>query len=803
MKQAAAGTTEGHQATEGQTEEELNDEDSGDKSDVEIITERPEMELAHNGEDHYGAGDDQQQQQEGDDAQANAHQGYAMNQSQQGFGNMGFNAMNGFNNPMMAMQGGMGMQGFGMGMPNMMGMLYNQYLHRVGSQYTGMPGMSMDPSMMMGNNFGGMGGMNNMNMMASMMGNGGFGAGMPGMGMNQGFGMNGGGGYNRFGNHYNQQQPFHPNARGYNRPYGRGSRGRGGYGFGRGGRGGFNQFGPGPGFNQDFQNGMPNAMQQQQQLQQQQLQQQQQDSGQPSGDTGSTGAGAGRASPTYESMAAANGESGDANVEARPPGEEANDPTNEPVKGTNTADGENGDAMNVDDHAKNDPTTAGHDQGESSRLSFRDDYHCTVRTRNTKCMNNLANNSKLDGLADPNQAAQGGFNNPPDFYGNPIQSFEFSEYDNSGTFGGSFNGMGEPVSAPPVNAPTGPKAMREGLPNSGWYSRPQVSQTPSNANVPASAEPTGEQSQGSIRGRSAEREAQDDDRDRELERSRSRHASRRQRRRDEADDYESDATYERRKERERRKRRDRERRDDGRSSGRARSRSASPTDDSSYRRRHRRDNDKDSRDKRSRRDRERSRDKRRSDYRDRSPDDFDSRKSRARPSRREEDDRSSRRSSRRRHDETRSSKHSRRSSRDRDRDRERDRDRDRRGLIEQPADDIGFKIKGSHSNRRGMPPPANSSSPRRGSDAPSTAAATDPYAAERELHKQERALREQQRRQSSTQSLGKRGREDEEAGGAEESGGRKRRDGRSRKISAKYEGEIDDGENEREMARWR
>jgi hypothetical protein len=170
--------------------------------------------------------------------------------------------------------------------------------------------MAMDPSMMMGNNnFGGMGGMNDMNMMASMMGAGGFGAGMPGMGMNQGFGMNGGGGYNRVGNHYNQQQPFHPNARGFNRPYGRGFRGRGagGYGFGRGGRGGggFNQFGPGAGFNQGFQNGMHNGMHQQQQ--QNGFHGQHEDQQQISGDTGEAEPGAGRASPTYEAMKTENG----------------------------------------------------------------------------------------------------------------------------------------------------------------------------------------------------------------------------------------------------------------------------------------------------------------------------------------------------------------------------------------------------------------------------------------------------------------------------------------------------------------
>ena len=76
-----------------------------------------------------------------------------------------------------------------------------------------------------------------------------------------------------------------------------------------------------------------------------------------------------------------------------------------------------------------------------------------------------------------------------------------------------------------------------------------------------------------------------------------------------------------------------------------------------------------------------------------------------------------------------------------------------------------------------------------------------PRAAERERHKRERAVKEQQRRQSS-HGLGKRGRDDEDAGG--DDGGRsKKRDGRSRKISAKYEGEIGDGEREREMGRWR
>jgi hypothetical protein len=110
-------------AEEHQTEEGVDDEDTADKSDVEIITERPETEMVQPQDEQYGAGDDaqQQQEQEQDATQMNGQQqGFGFNQNQQGFGNMDFSAMNGFN-PMMAMQNGMGMPGFGMGMPNMMG----------------------------------------------------------------------------------------------------------------------------------------------------------------------------------------------------------------------------------------------------------------------------------------------------------------------------------------------------------------------------------------------------------------------------------------------------------------------------------------------------------------------------------------------------------------------------------------------------------------------------------------------------------------------------------------------------------
>jgi hypothetical protein len=104
---------------EHQTEEGVDDEDTADKSDVEIITERPETDMVQPKDEQYGAGDDaqQQQEQEQDGTQMNGQQqGFGFNQNQQGFGNMDFSAMNGFN-PMMAMQNGMGM-------PNMMGKHY-------------------------------------------------------------------------------------------------------------------------------------------------------------------------------------------------------------------------------------------------------------------------------------------------------------------------------------------------------------------------------------------------------------------------------------------------------------------------------------------------------------------------------------------------------------------------------------------------------------------------------------------------------------------------------------------------------
>lgn len=804
-------------AQDGEAADDDGDEDlADDKSDIEIITERPESEMLQNNaqQQQLSNGADQNQTEEQDSSNmmsGQQQQGFDFNQAQQGFGNMDFSAMNGFN-PMMAMQNGM-MGGFGMGgMPNMMGKHYRKKRHfQQPPIVTSFPGMPMDPSQMMGmmNNFGAMG---DMSAMMGMMGNGGF----PGMGNGMNMGMNNGfngasaGGYNnRFGNnHYQnqQQQPFHPNARGgFNRPYGRGNRGfRGGYGngFAGRGRGGFNQLG-----NQGYQNGFqqqngfhgPNGMSQQGFQQQQ---------GGDAMTDASAEPGAGRGSPTYEPMKGT-----DRATSALPDAER----TNETGADTNNAGaGDNGAAQNGDGAAQGQDGADAMDTGgkhESSQPASQSAIDMFERGAL------VIERTNEDATAGPMQTEQAGFDgaqNGQNFYENQDLNF------GSGNQG--LVASQQPI-APPVNAPTGPKAMRQGLPNSGFYSRPQPSQTPSIMNAKASGEHQGATNgHGSVRGRSADRHGYDDDRDRDNDRSRSRHRSKKHDRSRDDDDYESDATYERRKERERRKRKERERRyededrETGRSkSGKVRSRTASPTDDSS----HRRHRDKDAK-RSSRRDRSRDKLSRRDEE-----DDSSRKKSKTHRScddeddygREKEKDKGSRRDrgSRRDYDDDRkdrSSKHSRHTSRDRERS---DRKHSAAATVDAPSDEIGFKIKGSHSskiNPRGMPPPSRKNdSSRRDSDAAEAAPAAvpkedmDPYAAERERHKQERALREQQRRLSShgqgstSQGLGKRGREEPEETGS----GKKRRSQGGRRISAKYEGEIDagSGERERERERWR
>ncbi|OQO11052.1 hypothetical protein B0A48_05307 [Cryoendolithus antarcticus] len=792
-------------------DEELEDDMADDKSDIEIITERPEHDMQAHSQVEEKKEDAQHQEEQttslpNGNAQGNFNN---FNQAQQGFGGMDFNTMGGYN-PMMAMQG-MGMPNFAMGgMPNMMGKhnkKRNRQHHPV-TPFPGMPGMNMmDPTMMMNQmaQFGGMGDMNNM--MASMMG-GAYG-GMPNqMGGPNGFG-NAAGGYNRFGMNYNQQQqqmPFN-NARGFNRPYGRGFRGRGGYGFdgGRGGRGGgnaFNQFGPGQ--NRFQQQQQQNGFQQNGPQNEFHNGSQQQDAPTQSIEDGSAEPSARRGSPVYESMKSADGATVDNVVPPRRPSD-VDDTDMAGDDSTNAVNGNDGSTGGERDADVAEPNAEQDGNGESTNITMHGSSHSGYEQTST-----------LEHVADTAQAVPVDPSHDDRVTQDPGTKLEPTENDQQQPNGThelhaipSFDSHQQqnrfkqppPVRAitPPVNAPTGPKAMRQGLPNNGRFSRPQPSQPPIQPNGRDSQVPTGPSA---VRGRSAESGGHKDDRGRDDSRSRSRSKHKSRKHRYEEDEYESDATYERRKERERRKRkeRDREERDGGRSNGKARSRSASPVDDSSSRRhRHRED------EKRSRRDR--SRDKRKSSYRDEEEDDSSSRrKSKSHRSRDEPDDRekekSTRHSSRRedddRKDKDRSSKHSRHPSRERDRDRS-----SRPSVSEQPSsDDIGFKIKGSHSNKinpRGMPPPSRSGRHNSTSEKPAAKAATssDPYAEERERHKAERALKEQQRRQST--SLGKRGREEE--GG--EGGAKKKAGGRT--MKAKYEDEITvgDGEREREAGRWR
>lgn len=379
-------------------------------------------------------------------------------------------------------------------------------------------------------------------------------------------------------------------------------------------------------------------------------------------------------------------------------------------------------------------------------------------------------------------------------------------------------GEPETIEAPPVNAPTGPKAMREGLPNSGWYSRRPE---PKPRNVPAVVPPVASPIQ-----TDTVREHGYNERDRSHSRSlsRSEYDDRRETRRSRDDKYDSDNDS-RRKDRERRKRRDRERKYDDEqdedSSRKARSRSQSPS--AGHSRRHRREKDDEGRSSRSHRDR--SKDKHRRRHRSRSHDkdvsvngeDYDSsrRKSKSDRRHREEDydddrlrekDRSSRRSSKydiegySSKDRTSNSRHDRSSRHDRDRDHEK-----HQSVLEEPQDEIGFKIKGTKSAaiKAGIdtsmaPPPSRDRghSHRRSSthdSAPQTPNTphADPYAEERERRQRERLDRENSIRRQSTSSLGKRVSRDEDeldvpTGPREDRMMKKPR----RKMAVKYEDEI-------------
>ncbi|KAK3722262.1 hypothetical protein LTR37_002695 [Vermiconidia calcicola] len=809
-------------AVDGEQEYEEDEDD-----DVVITTERPEHEMQQQdqrtGEEAQDEGTYDQDQDQ-DQSQMNGQQDFGFGQNQQSFNSMDFGNMNNFN-PMMAMQNGMGMPNFGMGMPNMMGM----------------PGMNMDPSMMFNGGFGGMGGMNDMSMMNMGMGMGnmgGFGA-MPGVGMNGGGGgpgfFPGNGGYNQQNFGSDMHQNFNHN-RGYGgRPYGRGyGRGRGWGGYNRGRGGWQNQGQYQQGQNQNFVNQQPY----QQRHQSQQIHDESFDANEQQG--------ARRGSPVDEPMKDSDEGAKDASLQPRlSEAENAAD--------TNNADGDD------TNQAGGDAIQSIESQASGTELQSQPLSGEQVTEDSTRDAANMGGgegvNATAEGFAENGMSIGTGHNEfgaPQDQQSYDEQYQQGNGYGSRGRGGfrggrGGFRGRGgaygyvatpgeqEQTPAPPVNAPTGPKAMRAALPNSGWYSRP----APAAPTAPAASPPT----------ETARPKHQTRERSRSVSQPKSDRHSRN-------DKYESreeryDECNERRSDRDSRKRKERDRRyedarDDEGSSRKDRSRSESPDHGHTSKRRHR-DRDDDGHSTRSHRDR--SREKRKHRHRSRSParessvngDGSESVRRKSKSDRRRDDDykesdrvkdrEKSRRSSRREEDHgyeskdrsSRSSRHGRssRDERDGNRDREHERDRGKqRPVLEEPQDDIGFKIKGSKSASMqanldtSMGPPTTFSrdrSHRRTSVqnfAPltPTTPAGDPYAEEREKRQRERLDRENTLRRQSTTSLGKRLSRDEDE--LEAPTGPKGDKGRGvkktrRKIEYKYEDEIGDDYDESERRRWK
>lgn len=373
-----------------------------------------------------------------------------------------------------------------------------------------------------------------------------------------------------------------------------------------------------------------------------------------------------------------------------------------------------------------------------------------------------------------------------------------------------------PALAPPANAPSGPKAMREGKPNTGYWSRPQLK--PFAASLQQTPQP--------------EKTSELDGQQKPRERSTSK--ERRNRREHEDADYESDKTYYRRKDEERRRRREKERREekyadedfDGYgSSHKDRSRDHSTGDDHSSSRRYREHGDQ-RKSSRSHRNRSKDRDRHRHRHRSRSPEETPERdegRSSRRKSKSErkhddgyessdrtrEKDRSSRKHSRREDEyenKDRSSRHG-RSSRDDGNGREREREK-----VPKPVEDdeIGFKIKGSRSASFNPGVIMASSSKRDrerdrhdariGDAAPDGPRhdSTDHYKAERDRMTAARLAKEEERQNRQTgNSLGKRmSRGDDEQDLFDAPRGPKGSQGydgprkKSRKMSVRYEDEL-------------
>ncbi|GAB7337546.1 hypothetical protein MBLNU457_g2862t1 [Dothideomycetes sp. NU457] len=752
---------EGPPIQEGVTAEGLPVENDAEQGAEDINEE--EMQKADDGEQNMDTSEQPDADQDG------------QQQQQQGMQNMmGFNPM-------------MQMPGFG-GFNPMMGM------------------MGMNPMNMPFNGFGGMG-MNNMSGMNVGMNFGGGFNGWNGRGMGGGnFGGPGPGyypqgGYNQHQMHQMHNQQF-PNRNAFQNRF----RGRGGYGRGRGGfaggRGGYsNQF-----QNQNFQDGynqMGNGM-----------------SGGSQADEGSY-PGQGSAQIEYESQAqSADGQyGGQADLSADfQPGDAAD---HDDANGTAT----NGDMTQGDSANDAEQPNAGendweHTVSELPNTAASGDVQMTVENDQ---MNDQDGNAMDDGQTgyiqdqsnfdgqwnNAQDMSQDGWGANNDFNGPGFQ--DYNQYNlgfggrgrGRGGFRGGFRGRGGyqnfrnemqmpagPPVEPPINAPTGPKAMREGLPNSGKYSRPQINQpseTPAPQSVHQDEQPHSFAIAPSDRGRSPSRAPSERDRKRKT-RDRSHSAStadidkdrRRTHRRRHEEKYSDDHDF------------------DDRSSRRNRSRSAGSSDRRAQRRREKeREKDK-YKSSRSHRDNSR-RDSRHRRHRSRSPDDDQDRKRSRRDRDRDRDRDYDKEKSRRRSHRSRSRgddlakriETSRRSRHSRD-DGPKDKDKDTAGANDD--DDIGFKIKGSRSAMKAAPTSGRRESVASKVEVHTTSAtdggAVDIYALEREARHKERVLKEQQRRESAT-SKGKR-EFDPPAGPRGKSG--KRRGG------VFYEDELEDGRGERE--RW-
>ncbi|KAI5271675.1 hypothetical protein E4T47_04974 [Aureobasidium subglaciale] len=781
------------------SEQLVNDEathpqQSGQTFDAEADTVAQSIE----GGDPENHESEQKDLQESTEAQQQGQSGQDV--SQQNFQNMDWNAANGFN-PMMNMANGFNPM---MGMMGMPGMNPMSMFGGFGAGGIGMQDMSgMNMGMGFGGGFGG-----NWNAQQGMGGN--FGAGYyPNAGYNQPQMHQGG--------YANQQFPSHNNYQNQNRSHQRG-------GFAGRGRGGGAIIGGNAGPSNH--------------------QAQQDDTSQPQhleeGDRRSSRAGI----ESAEIVAERRNSHSVAPVSQMP--------------GDDTPALEQQPDINVEE--TNEQVTQGEEQAEAQGLENGDNMEGVQDQESNQIMDsNIEGQNMMDPNAfNPAMMNMGGFNPAMTSmmpFGN--QNGFFPQNSFNGGFGGrgrgsyrgrggfcgrgnfnhnmhgGFNGhmsqppedftvLAGPAEGPPIDAPKGPKAMLEGLPNSGIYSRggyqggrnAHPTPTPQPQSLPAqSPQPQRQRSASPAR----------DNKERGRSPSHSRSGSQGRKRKHSVESQDSEA---RERRRERRRRHEKKYDDEPADSEKKEVTKSDSGDEDSSRRSRRRRGDREKH--RSTRDNSRDRDHRRRRSRSRGEKDHRS----------NADEQASRPKGRRERDRERDKERSDRDRGDRDRKRSR-RDRSasangnkdhyqssRRSRREEPlptTGDQGFKIKGSRGNKPFAPP----TGPRKDRDSndtrrhpslqsvavaqePSTTTSSDPYAQEREDRIKERMAKEQQRRESATVSKrGNRedgGRRGSNAGLEAPTGPKNNRKGR--KVSYKYEDEEGEEaraervEREREAARW-